>query len=104
MKSPKESSLVVSHFLPEIPFLKREANLCEDESGYLFVQYSGEGQIQERFDPRALTELLKLIPVIEYIYDKKGEKKHGVYDLQEIEPKKVLAYINQFGVVGISDL
>jgi hypothetical protein len=104
MKSPKESPLAVSYFLPEIPFLKREAKIYADESGYLFVQYSGEVQIQERFDPEALTELLKLIPVIEYIYDEKGKKKHGVYNLPEINPQEVVSYLNRFGVVGISDL
>ena len=104
MKSPKESSLAVSFDLPEISFLKRKANICADESGYLFVQYSGDFQIQERFDPEALTELLKLIPVIEYIYDEKGKKKHGVYNLPEINPREVVSYLNRFGVVGISDL
>ena len=103
MKSPKESPLAVSHFLPEISFLKREAAIYADESGYLFVQYSGEAQIQERFEPEALTELLKIIPVLEYIYDEKGKKKHGIYNIPEIDPKKVIAYINRFGVVGISD-
>ena len=103
MKSPKESPLAVSYFLPEIPFLKREAKIYADESGYLFVQYSGEAQIQERFDPNALTELLKLIPRIEYIYDEKGKKKYGVYNLPEIDPHKVISYLNRFGVVGISD-
>lgn len=104
MKSPKESPLAVSYFLPEIPYLKREAKIYADESGYLFVQYSGEVQIQERFDPEALTELLKLIPVIEYIYDEKGKKKHGVYNLPEINPREVVSYLNRFGVVGISNL
>jgi hypothetical protein len=104
MKSPKESPLAVSYFLPEISFLKREAKIYADESGYLFVQYSGEATIQERFDPEALTELLKLIPVIEYIYDEKGKKKHGIYNIPEIDPKRVIAYLNRFGVVGISDL
>lgn len=104
MKSPKESPLAVSYFLPEIPFLKREAKIYGDESGYLFVQYSGEVQIQERFDPEALTELLKLIPVIEYIYDEKGKKKHGVCNLPEISPQEVISYINRFGIIGISDL
>ena len=103
MKSPKESPLAVSHFLPEISFLKREAAIYADESGYLFVQYSGEAQIQERFEPEALTELLKIIPVLEYIYDEKGKKKHGIYNIPKIDPKKVIAYINRFGVVGISD-
>ena len=104
MKSPKESPLTVSYFLPEIFFLKREAKIYADESGYLFVQYSGEATIQERFDPEALTELLKLIPAIEYIYDEKGKKKHGEYSLPEIDPHKVISYLNRFGVVGISDL
>ena len=104
MKIPKESPLAISYFLPEIPFLKREAKIYADESGYLFVQYSGEVQIQERFDPEALTELLKLIPVIEYIYDEKGKKKHGIYNIPEIDPHKVISYLNRFGVVGISDL
>lgn len=104
MKSPKESPLAVSYFLPEIPFLKREAKIYADESGYLFVQYSGEAKIQERFDPEALTELLKLIPVLEYIYDEKGKKKHGIYNIPEIDPHKVISYLNRFGVVGISDL
>ena len=103
MKSPKESPLAVSYFLPEISFLKREAKIYADESGYLFVQYSGEATIQERFDPEALTELLKLIPVIEYIYDEKGKKKHGEYNIPEIDPHKVISYLNRFGVVGISD-
>jgi SpoVK/Ycf46/Vps4 family AAA+-type ATPase len=62
MKTPKESPLAVSHFLPEIAFLKREAKIYADESGYLFVQYSGEAKIQERFDSDAFSELLKLIP------------------------------------------
>ena len=104
MKSPKESSLAVSYFLPEISFLKRKAKIFADESGYLFVQYSGEAKIQELFNPEALTELLKLIPVIEYIYDEKGKKKHGVYNLPEIDPNKVISYLNRFGVVGISDI
>lgn len=104
MKSPKESSLAVSYFLPEIPFLKREAKLYADESGYLFVQYSGEAEIQEKFNSDALSELLKLIPVMEYIYDEKGKKRHGIYNIPDIDPNKVLAYINRFGVVGISDL
>jgi len=104
MKSPKESSLAVSYFLPEIPFLRREAKLYADESGYLFVQYSGEAEIQEKFDSDALSELLKLIPVMEYIKDEKGKKKHGIYNIPDIDPNKVLAYINRFGVVGISDL
>ena len=104
MKSPKESPLAVSYFLPEISFLKREAKIYADESGYLFVQYSGEVQIQERFEPEAETELRKLIPVIEYIYDEKGKKKHGIYNIPEIDPHKVISYLNRFGVVGISDL
>jgi len=104
MKSPKESPLAVSYFLPEIPFLKREAKIYADESGYLFVQYSGEAQIQERFNPEAVSELLKLIPVVEYIYDEKGKKKHGAYNISEIDPHKVISYLNRFGVVGISDL
>ena len=104
MKSPKESLLAVSYFLPEISFLKREAKIYADESGYLFVQYSGEAQIQERFNPEALSELLKLIPVMEYIYDEKGKKKHGVYNIPEIDPHKVISYLNRFGVVGISDI
>lgn len=104
MKSPKESSLAVSYFLPEIPFLKRKAKIFADESGYLFVQYSEEAEIQELFKSEALTELLKLIPVIEYIYDEKGKKKHGVYNLPEIDPHKVISYLNRFGVVGISDI
>ena len=33
MKSPKESPLAVSYFLPEISFLKREAKIYADESG-----------------------------------------------------------------------
>ncbi|NDH86638.1 hypothetical protein EBY67_06260, partial [bacterium] len=69
MKTLKESPLAVSQFLPEIPFIKREAKIYADESGYLFVQYSGEAKIQERFNPEAFTELLKLIPPMEYIYD-----------------------------------
>jgi hypothetical protein len=104
MKSPTESSLAVSFFLPEIPFLKREAKLYADESGYLFVQYSGEAKIQEGFNPEALSELLKLIPAMEYLYDEKGKKKHGIYTIPDIEPKKVIAYLNRFGVVGISDI
>jgi hypothetical protein len=104
MKSPKESPLAVSYFLPEIPFLKRKAKIYADESGYLFVQYSGEAQIQERFNPEAFSELLKLIPVVEYIYDEKGKKKHGIYNIPEIDPHKVISYLNRFGVVGISDL
>ena len=104
MKSPKESSLTVSYFLPDIPFLKREAKIYADESGYIFVQYSGEAQIQERFDPQALTELLKLIPPMEYIYDEKGGKKHGIYTIPDIDPHKVIAYLNRFGVIGISDI
>lgn len=104
MKSPKESPLAVSYFLPEIPFLKREAKIYADESGYLFVQYSGEVQIQERFDPQALTELLKLIPVMEYKYDEKGKRMHGIYTSPEIDPHKVISYLNRFGVVGISDI
>ena len=104
MKTPKESPLAVSNFLPEIPFLKREAKIYADESGYLFVQYSGEAQIQEEFDPEAFSELLKLIPVMEYLYDEKGKKKHGIYTIPDIEPKKVIAYLNRFGVVGISDI
>lgn len=104
MKSPKESSLTVSHFLPEIPFLKREAKIYADESGYIFVQYSGKAEIQERFDPDSLTELLKIIPVIEYIKDEKGKKRHGQYNLPEIDPHKVISYLNRFGVIGISDI
>jgi hypothetical protein len=104
MKSPKESPLAVSYFLPEIAFLKREAKIYAHESGYLFVQYSGEVQIQERFEPEALTELLKLIPAMEYIYDEKGKKRHGVYNIPEVDPQKVISYLNRFGVVGISDL
>jgi hypothetical protein len=104
MKTPKESPLTVSYFLPEIPFLKREAKICADKSGYLFVQYSGEAKIQERFDSDAFSELLKLIPVMEYIYDEKGKRRHGVYNIPEIDPNKVISYLNRFGVVGISDL
>lgn len=104
MKSPKESPLAVSFFLPEIPFVRRKADLYADKSGYLFVKYSGEAEIEERFNPEAFSELLKIIPVIEYIYDEKGRKKHGVYNLPEIDPKKVISYLNRFGVVGISDL
>jgi hypothetical protein len=104
MKSPKESPLAVSYFLPEIFFLKREARIYADESGYLFIQYSGEAQIQERFDSEALTELLKIIPVIEYIYDEKGKKKQGEYNLPDIDPHKIVSYLNRFGVVGISDI
>ena len=69
MKSPKESPLAVSFTLQEIPFIKREAKLSVDESGYAFVQYSGAAQIQETFNADALTELLKLIPVMKYKYD-----------------------------------
>lgn len=104
MKSSKESSLAVSYFLPDIPFLKREAKIYADESGYIFVQYSGEPQIQERFEPQALTELLKLIPSMEYIYDEKGNRKHGIYTIPDIDPHKVIAYLNRFGVIGISDI
>ena len=104
MKSPKESPLAVSYFLPEIPFLRREAEICVDESGYLFVRYSGEAWIQERFNPEALSELLKIIPVIEYKYDEQGKKIHGAYHLPEIDPRRVIAYLNRFGVVGISDI
>ena len=104
MKSPKASPLAVSYFLPEIPFVRRKADLYADKSGYLFVQYSGEPEIEERFNPEAFSELLKIIPVIEYIYDEKGRRKHGVYNLPEIDPKKVISYLNRFGVVGISDL
>lgn len=103
MKTLKESPLAVFQFLPEIPFIKREAKIYADESGYLFVQYSGEAKIQERFNPEAFTELLKLIPPMEYIYDEKGKKKHGIYNIPEIDPHKVISYINRFGVVGISD-
>lgn len=103
MKTLKESPLAVSHFLPEIPFIKREAQIYADESGYLFVQYSGEAEIQERFNPEAFTELLKLIPPMEYIYDEAGKKRHGIYNIPEIDPHKVISYINRFGVVGISD-
>ncbi len=104
MKTPKESPLAISYFLPEIPYLKREAKIYADESGYLFVQYSGEAKIQESFDSDALTELLKLIPVMEYVYDEKGKKKHGEYNIPEIDPHKVISYLNRFGVVGISDI
>jgi hypothetical protein len=104
MKSPIESPLAVSYFLPEISFIKRKANLYRDESGYLFFQYSGEAEIQEGFDPDAFNELLKLIPPMKYIYDEKGKKKHGSYDLPEIDPHKVTEYLNRFGVVGISDI
>jgi hypothetical protein len=104
MKTPKESPLAVSHFLPEISFLKREAKIYADESGYLFVQYSGEAKIQERFDSDAFSELLKLIPVMEYLYDEKGKKRHSAYNIPEIDPHKVISYLNRFGVVGISDL
>lgn len=104
MKSPKESPLAVSFTLQEIPFIKREAKLCVDESGYAFVQYSGAAQIQETFNADALTELLKLIPVMKYKYDEKGKRRHGIYDLPEIDPSGVIAYINRFGVVGISDI
>ena len=103
MKSPKESPLAVSYFLPEIPYLKREAKIYADESGYLFVQYSGEVEIQKKFDTNALTELLKLIPVMEYVYDEKGKKKHSEYNIPEIDPHKVISYLNRVGVVGISD-
>lgn len=103
MKSPKESLLAVSFTLQEIPFIKREARLCVDDSGYVFIQYSGEALIQEGFNPEALTELLKVIPVMEYIYDEKGKKKHNIYNLPEIDPQEVVSYLNRFGVVGISD-
>ena len=104
MKSPKESPLAVSYFLPEIPYIKRKAEIYADKSGYLFVQYSGKAESEERFNPEAVSELLKIIPVTEYIYDEKGKKKHGEYNLPEIDPKKVISYLNRFGVVGISDL
>ena len=104
MKSPKKSPLAVSFTLQEIPFIKRESRLCVDESGYAFVQYSGEAQIQETFNADALTELLKLIPVMKYKYDEKGRRKHGIYDLPRIDSSGVIAYINRFGVVGISDI
>ena len=104
MKSPKESPLAVSFTLQEIPYIRREARLCVDKSGYVFIQYSGEVEIQEAFNPEALTELLKLIPVMEYIYDEKGKRRHGVYNLPEIDPSGVIAYLNRFGVVGISDI
>ena len=104
MKSPKESLLAVSFTLQEIPFIKREARLCVDDSGYVFVQYSGEALIQEGFNPDALTELLKMIPVMEYIYDEKGKKKHGIYNLPDIDPQEVVSYLNRFGVIGISDI
>lgn len=103
MKTVKESPLAVSYFPPEIPFIKREAKIYADDSGYLFVQYSGEAKVQERFNPEAFTELLKLIPPMEYIYDEKGKRKHGEYNIPDIDPHKVISYINRFGVIGISD-
>lgn len=104
MKSFKESPLAVSYSVPSFGFIRRKAKIYVDKSDYLFVQYSGETQIQERFNSEALTELLKLIPVIEYIYDEKNEKQHGIYNLPEINPHKVVSYLNRFGVIGISDI
>ena len=105
MKSPKESPLTVSFFLPEIPFIKKNAALyAEENSGYLFIRYSGEVEIQESFNPQAVTELLKLIPEMEYLYDEAGKKRHGIYNLPEVDPQKVVSFLNRFGVVGISDI
>jgi len=105
MKSSKESSLTVSFSLPEISFIRRKANLyAEENSGYLFIQYSGEAEIQERFNPQVVTELLKLFPEMQPSPDKAGKKQHGIYNLPEVDPHKVVSFLNRFGVVGISDL
>ena len=103
MKTPKESPLTVSFSLPEISVIRREVELRRDESGYLFVRYFGEPEIFP-FDSQAVSELLKVIPPIEYIFDQKGKRIHGRNDLPEIDAEMVIAFLERFGVVGISDI
>jgi hypothetical protein len=103
MKTPKESPLTVSFSLPEISVIRREVELRRDESGYLLLRYSGEPEILD-FNPQAVSELLKVIPPMEYMLDEKGRRKHGEYNIPEIDPEMVLSFLERFGVVGISDL
>lgn len=103
MKTSKVSPLSVSHFLPEPQVIKQKANLYADESGYLFVKYTGE-KIYENFDSSALTELLKIIPPFESVLDDSGKRRKGYAIRPDLDYDSILKYINRFGILGISDI
>lgn len=103
MKTFKVSPLSVSHFLPEPQVIKQKADLYADESGYLFVKYTGE-KIYEDFDSSALTELLKIIPAFESVFDDSGKRRKGYATRPDLNYETILKYINRFGILGISDI
>lgn len=101
MKTSKASPLSVSFRVPDLVVTIRKAELI-DEKGYAYIRYSGDSEPEE-FNKEAFTELLKLIPPIKYI-EKNGKRLVGEYELPDIDPNKVIRFINRFGVIGISDL
>ena len=103
MKTSKVSPLSVSHFLPEPQVIKQKADLFADDSGYLFVKYTGE-KTYEDLDSSAITELLKIIPAFESVRDDSGKRKKGIAIRPDLNYEAILKYINRFGILGISDI
>lgn len=102
MKTPKESPLAVLHSLPEPPLYRQKAELVKDEFGYLFIKYTGERE-SVSFDPQAITDLLKAFPLV-YLQDEEGNRIEGNPPPPTPDPSKIMALINRYGVIGLSDI
>lgn len=110
MTTAKASLLGVT--IPNSPFvapaLKPARLITETEFPYIAVQYPLEGTIQEDFAfNEVATVLSKIISPVRALTAKEIETYGTVWEsalmLDHLEPKKVLDFINRFGIVGVSD-
>lgn len=98
--------------IPNSPFvapaLKQARLITETEFPYIAVQYPLEGTIQEDFTfNEVATGLARIISPVRALTTEEIQTYGTFFEsalmLDNLEPKKVLDFINRFGIVGVSD-
>ena len=90
------------------PALKQARLVIETDYPYQAISYPLDGQAQEAFTfSETATALAKVISPVRALTVKELETYGAFFEtalaLDSLEPEKVLAFINRFGIVGVAD-
>ena len=101
MATPNKTTLTVAFNVPEIESHIRKAELVELPTGYAFIRYTGDKSPIE-LTPETFTNLLTLVLPFEAEIDP-IKKRFTKWHEPELDTKKLLKFINSWGVVGVNN-